>query len=174
MPVPLRLTVCGLPPDESSAIVSVPVRLPEAVGLKITLIVHFAPVFSCAPPLLLWVKSPLAEIVWMWSVESPLLLSTTDLGGLAVFTARAAKASDAGEAVATGPNPVPIREMLGAGPDILLFRTRVPLRVPRAVGAKKTLTVHTVFGGRLPAQLLVWLKSPVTVNPLIVSASVPV
>jgi hypothetical protein len=142
--------------------------------LKITLIVHFAPALSFEPQLLLWVKSPLAEMAWMWSVASPVLLSVTDFGGLAVFTTRAANESDAGDTVAAGPTPVPVRAMFGAGPETLLFRTRVPLRLPRAVGVKVTLTVQTAFGGKLPGQLLVWLKSPVTVNPLMDNGSLPV
>src|SRR6185295_631922 len=113
-------------------------------------------------------------MLWMCSVESPVLVSVTDFEGLAVPTTRAAKGTDDGDTIATGPNPVPVREMLGAGPEILLFRTMVPLRLPRAVGAKVILTIQTAFGGKLAAQLLVWLKSPVTVNPLICSASVPV
>ena len=43
MPVPLRLTVCGLPPKALSLTLSVPVRLPAATGLKVTLMEQLAP-----------------------------------------------------------------------------------------------------------------------------------
>ena len=38
-PVPLRLTLCGLP-GAPSLMVSAPVRAPEAVGVKVTLMVQ--------------------------------------------------------------------------------------------------------------------------------------
>jgi hypothetical protein len=54
VPVPVRLIVCGLP-DALSVMVTVPVRVPVAVGLKVTLILQFPPaatevphVFVCA------------------------------------------------------------------------------------------------------------------------------
>ena len=45
VPVPLKLTVCVLPavPPALSVMVTAPVRAPVAVGLKVTLIVQFAP-----------------------------------------------------------------------------------------------------------------------------------
>lgn len=42
VPVPLRETVCGLP-GALSATEIVPLRLPEALGVKVTWIVQFAP-----------------------------------------------------------------------------------------------------------------------------------
>jgi len=43
----------------------------------------------------------------------------------------------------------------------------VPLRVPLAVGANRMLTEQLDLAARLAPQLLVWLKSPLTVMPLI-------
>jgi hypothetical protein len=37
---------------------------------------------------------------------------------------------------------------------------RVPVRLPAAVGANVTLTVHEPFAGMDEPQVLVWLKSP--------------
>jgi len=50
-PVPLKLTVCVLPPTPLllSAMVSVPVRVPGAVAVKVTLIVQFAPADTPVP-----------------------------------------------------------------------------------------------------------------------------
>jgi hypothetical protein len=42
VPAPLKETVCGLP-GALSVMESVPARLPEALGAKVTLIVQFAP-----------------------------------------------------------------------------------------------------------------------------------
>lgn len=50
-PVPVRLTVCGLAPA-LSVMVSAPVRVPVAVGVKVTLIMQFAPAATLAPQLL--------------------------------------------------------------------------------------------------------------------------
>src|SRR5713101_6587422 len=58
VPVPDRLAVCGLL-VASSVTVNVPLRLPVAVGVKVTLIVEFAPAATDAPQLLVWAKSPL-------------------------------------------------------------------------------------------------------------------
>lgn len=110
----------------------------------------------------------------MWSVVSPVLVSVTDLAGLVVFTTWGAKDSEPGETLAAGPIPVPESEILGAVPEMLLFSMTLPLRLPRAVGLKVTLTVQTAPGGKALPQLLVWLKSPVTVIPLIETVALPV
>ena len=51
VPVPLRLTDCGLP-LALSVMVSVPVTGPPAVGVKVTLIVQFDPAATLVPQLL--------------------------------------------------------------------------------------------------------------------------
>jgi hypothetical protein len=56
VPVPLRLTVCGLP-AASSVIDRCPGRLPGSVGLKVTLIVQLARTASVEPQLSDWLKS---------------------------------------------------------------------------------------------------------------------
>ena len=53
VPLPVRFTVCGLL-LASSAMVIVPVRVPVVVGVKVTLIVQFAPAAKVAPQVLLW------------------------------------------------------------------------------------------------------------------------
>jgi hypothetical protein len=49
-PVPERLTVCGLP-VALSEMVRLPLRVPVAVGVNITLIVQFAPAVTLVPQL---------------------------------------------------------------------------------------------------------------------------
>ena len=51
-PVPVRLTVCGLP-GALSVIVTVPVRVPVAVGVKVTLMVQLALAAKEVPQVLL-------------------------------------------------------------------------------------------------------------------------
>ena len=52
-PVPVRLTVCGLP-EASYVMVMVPVRTPGAVGAKVTLIVQLAAAGTELPHVLVW------------------------------------------------------------------------------------------------------------------------
>ena len=51
VPVPVRLTVCGLPPA-LSVIVIAPVCVPVAVGVNVTLIMQFAPAANDVPQVL--------------------------------------------------------------------------------------------------------------------------
>ena len=57
IPVPVRLTCCGLPPA-LSVIFRVAERLPLAVGVKVTVNVQLAPAATEVPQLLVCVKSP--------------------------------------------------------------------------------------------------------------------
>ena len=56
VPVPVRLTVWGLP-VALSVRVTAAVRDPLAAGVKVTLIVQLAPAATLAPQLLDWAKS---------------------------------------------------------------------------------------------------------------------
>ena len=57
-PVPVRLAVRGLP-VALSVMVTVALRVPAAVGLKVTLIVQLPPTPRLEPQPLVWAKSPL-------------------------------------------------------------------------------------------------------------------
>ena len=50
----------------------------------------------------------------------------------------------------------------------------VPVRLPAAVGANRTATVHDAPAARLLPQVLVWLKSPDVLTVVIGAAAVPV
>ena len=88
-PVPLRLNECGLP-AALSVIVTDAVRVPVAVGLKVTLIVQL-PLFPATelPQLLLCTKSPLFAPVTprlvIVKAPLPILVSVTDCAALVVF-----------------------------------------------------------------------------------------
>jgi hypothetical protein len=76
VPVPVRLTVwvAGL---ALSVIVTAPVRVPAAVGLKVTLRVQLALAARLEPQVLVWEKSPLAVMLIMLRVALPVLLRMT-------------------------------------------------------------------------------------------------
>ncbi len=153
---------------------SEPVRLPVAVGAKLTLMVHEAPTANEVAQLLAWAKSPEALIWPMVNVPSPLLVSVTAWVALLVPTICAANVSDDGDRLATGMTPVPERPMLGGPPVKLPCAVMVPLREPSAVGVNVTVSVHEVFGVIDAGQLLVWAKSPVTTKPVRFKLVLPV
>jgi len=70
VPVPVRLTVCGLP-AALSAIDTAPVRVPLCVGLKVTLMVQLASAARLEPQVFVWLKSPLAAILVILSAVVP-------------------------------------------------------------------------------------------------------
>jgi hypothetical protein len=75
-PVPVRLTVwvAGL---ALSVMVTTPVLVPVAVGLKVTLRVQLALAATLEPQVLVWEKSPLTVILVMLRVALPVLLRVT-------------------------------------------------------------------------------------------------
>ena len=88
---PSRGTVCGLP-AALLLIITVPLRVPVAVGVKVTLKAQLAPGASVAgsvPQVFVWAKSPLLVptivIPVMVKVPSPLFVSVTVCGGLVVL-----------------------------------------------------------------------------------------
>ena len=70
VPVPVRLTVCGLP-AALSVIDNVPVRVPLCVGLKVTLMVQLASAARLGPQVFVWLKSPLAAMLVILSAILP-------------------------------------------------------------------------------------------------------
>jgi hypothetical protein len=80
-PLPLRLAVCGEFPA-LSVIVRVAVRLPAAVGAKVTHMEQLAPLANVAPQLFVWAKSPVTAIRVMVRMAAWLLLSVIVLAAL--------------------------------------------------------------------------------------------
>lgn len=156
-----------------SLTVNVPLRIPADVGVKVTLIVHCPPGARLLPQLLVCAKSPLATMPDRLNAASPTLLRVSDCCALVVFTIWAANASEAGERLAIGATPVPLRETVGAAPGALLVTVSVPFRLPRAVGVNPMLIVQLLPALSVLPQLLAWLKSPVTLMLLITSVAVP-
>src|SRR2546423_549832 len=84
-PVPESDTVCGLLASESVS-VSVPVRVPPAVGVKVTLTVQLAPAARLLPQLLLCEKSPLVAMELNVTAPAVSLVAVTVLAALLVPT----------------------------------------------------------------------------------------
>jgi hypothetical protein len=78
VPVPERLTVCGLPAALSEMLTEA-VRLPLAEGVNVTLIVQLAPAATLDPQLLVCAKSlalvPVSARLEMLKAELPVLFS---------------------------------------------------------------------------------------------------
>src|SRR5258708_19868731 len=161
-PVPVRLTDCGLP-EALSVMLRVPVRLPDAVGVNVTLMVQFAPAATELPQVLVWAKSPLAETPVRFSEALPVLESVTDCAALVVPTVWPAKASEEAERLTTGAEaaaPVPVRLTDCGLPEALSVMLRVPVRLPDAVGVNVTLMVQFAPAATELPHALVWPKSP--------------
>jgi hypothetical protein len=107
--VPVRPTACGLP-DASLVLATVPLLVPTAVGVKVTLIVQLAPARTFVPQVFAWAKSPLATMLVMARDRLPLFVRVTGCAGLVVPTRWVAKLKLEGERATTGAKmPVPVR-----------------------------------------------------------------
>jgi hypothetical protein len=82
-PIPLNGIVCGLL-AALSVMVTDPYRLPLAVGVKVTLIVQFAPAATVVPHELACAKSPVAATLVMINDPLPLFVKVTVCAGVLV------------------------------------------------------------------------------------------
>ena len=100
LPVPVSAIVSGSP-WVLAFMVTAPVRVPIAVGVKVTLRVQLAPAARLALHVFISEKSPLTMMPIMLRAELPLLQSVTVCALLHVPTACAGKVKEAGERVVT-------------------------------------------------------------------------
>jgi hypothetical protein len=154
-PVPVKLTVCELP-LALSVIVKVPVRVPAAVGVKVTLIVQLAPALTLLPQVLVWEKSPLAVMLEMVSVALPVLVRVTICAVLLVPDNWAEKVSEEDDKLTAGPVPVPLKPTVCGLFAALSVIVRLAVSVPRAKGAKVMLIAQFASAATEPPQVLVW------------------
>jgi hypothetical protein len=80
VPIPMRPMLGGLLPA-SLVIVIDPVRVPLAVGVKVTLMVQLAPAFTVLPQVFVWAKSPFTAMLVMVSAAFPIFVSVVLLAG---------------------------------------------------------------------------------------------
>jgi hypothetical protein len=159
-PVPVNDTVCG-DAVALSFTVSVPVRVPLAVGLKVTEILQLDPAVTLPPQVFVSPKSPATAMDITLRVECPELFSVTVCAALVVPIACEAKLKLAGASAAVaGVIPVPVNETACGDPAALSVTDSVPVREPLAVGLKVTEIPQFAPAASVAPQLVVAAKSP--------------
>src|SRR5437868_4651428 len=155
---------------------TVALRLPLAVGVKVTLMVQLDPavsVLGLIGQVLVWAKSPglVPARLMLLMVRSavPLFLSVTVCAALVVPVFWFPKLRLVGLKLTPGAGaliPLPLRATVWGLPLALSVMLTLALRVPIAVGVKVTLMVQEAPAARvleLLGQVLVWAKSPLLV-----------
>jgi hypothetical protein len=176
-PPPLKATVCG-DPLALSVIVSVPMREPAAIGVKVTEIVQLVPVAKLGPHVLVSAKSPDAVMDVMVRAAVLELDSVTVCAALVVPSIWEAKVRLVGESITPGAVtiatvPVPFKAAVCGEPLALSVMVRVPVRAPVAVGVKVTEMEQVPPIARVEPQVWVCAKSPEAAIEVILSAAVP-
>ena len=139
MPVPARLTVCGLV-FALSAIINVPVRAPTAVGVKVTEITQLAPAASVVGDdgqVDVCPKLPVVEILAIVRGMVWLFLRVTLFPALVVVTIWLGKERVAFDKL-TGAVPVPVNCAVCVEFGALSLTVSVPEREPVTMGVKVT------------------------------------
>ena len=160
VPVPERLTVCGLP-RALSMMLTEALKLPLADGLNVALIVQWAPAASDLPQVLPCAKLarlvPLTTMMAILNVAVPVLLRVTVCALLVVFTDWMPKARLVDERLAAG---VPLlKTVADCGLTVALsVRVTAAARVPLAAGVRATLVVQLVRAATLVPQSLALRK----------------
>jgi len=162
-PVPLRLAVWV---PALSMTVSVPVRVPVADGVNVTLIVHLAAGDRFPPQLLVSAKSPVTATLLIVRVADPVLVSVAGCAPLVLPTFVLVKVREAGATLAEFVTPVPDRAAVWGLPVALSLTVKVAVLLPTAAGVNVTLIVQLAPAARLEPQVWVCAKSPLSV-PLI-------
>ena len=104
----------------------------------------------------------------------PLLVTVMVWGVAEVLSATVPKPNELGLRVSKAPKPVPISGTECPLMELLSLIDRVPLREPAAAGVNVTWIVQLLPTASEAGQLLVWLKSPLLLIPVMESAVVPV
>jgi hypothetical protein len=140
--------------------VSVPVRLPAAVGVNVTVTVHEA-LTASVPQLFVSLKSPVTETPEILAEAVPVLVTVTDVLAAEDPSTVLGKVSAPGFVLRTGPAAVPVPERLTVLVTPPATTVSEPERLPEADGVKVTLTEQLPFAAIDEPQLLVSAKSPV-------------
>ena len=152
---------------------------PPADGVKVTLIVQFAPGRSD------WVhvvadllKSPLFGPVKMmfeiFSASFPPLVSVTVCAALVVVTLSVVNVSEVGERVAVAPVPSPNKVALCEPPGASSVITNVAEFDPVALGVNVTVMVQVPPAGTLTPQVFCCVKLPTGLAFVMAMAGVPI
>jgi hypothetical protein len=174
LPVPLRLTFCGLF-EALSVKVSVPLAAPVAVGVNVTPTAQFAPAARLVPHELLAIaKGPLIPTLVMERAVLWRLVTLTVTAELVLPTATAPRFNELADRV-TGelePLPVPLRLTVCGPPGAESVKVSVPVAAPVAVGVNVTPTLQLAPAAMLVPQVLLAIpKVPLT--PILENVSNP-
>jgi hypothetical protein len=175
VPVPVKLTVCGLP-AALSVMLTLPLRVPMAVGRNVTLRLQLpftARVAGLKGQLCVSLKSPAfapptTRLVILKGALPP-FVSVTPCAGLLLFTSWPLNVSMVGASPTAAAIPLPLTPAVWGLLPALSVTVRLALRVPVALGVKVTLIVQLEPAATLAPQLLVWPKSPALapLNPIL-------
>lgn len=165
-PVPSSDTDLG-PLAALSTMDKVPVRLPAAVGLKVTWISQAVSAARLEPHALvpeITAKSPLALMLVMSSVAAPVLVRVTDCPALVVVTTCGANDKLLLESFAAGvgASPVPFKATVCGLLLALSVIDKVPVTAPEELGENVTAMVQVPSPARPVPQLFVWPNPAVT------------
>src|SRR5207302_960993 len=170
VPFPLSVMICGLPPA-LSVTDSVPVRAPEAVGVKVTLMVQFAPAAKVAglvgqalAPVLVAAKSPEAANELIVKAAVPVFVSVTVIGVLVVASGWLPKPRLVGANPTPGAVPFPLSVMICGLPPALSASDSFLLDALPIVGVKVTLMVQFAPAAKV-AGLVGQALAPLLVPP---------
>src|ERR1700677_58718 len=154
--------------------VRVPLRSPDAVGVKVTLIVQLALGAKVAEQLLTSAKSPVVWSVPTLNATFPVFVRVTACVALEVPTCCAENVRLVGAREAIAPEPVPLRWMTWGEPAALSTTRIDPVRVPAVIGVKVTDNVQLAAAGTPAPQLSVSAKSPPVVIDEIANDALPI
>src|SRR5207248_1749827 len=180
VPFPLSATVCGLP-LALSVTNSVPVRILEAVGVKVTLIEQLAPAAKvrseerrAGTEGRAAGTSPEAEKEVIVKAAVPVLVSVTVTDALMVARGWLPKPRLVGANPTAGAVPFPLSATVCGLPPALSVTDSVPVRAPEVVGVKVTLIEQLAPAAKVAglvrqalAPVLVAAKSPEAAKELI-------
>lgn len=174
VPVPVKATVCGAPatPLLEMVTVSVPLLVPGAVGVKVTVIVQLPPTFTPPPQLSVSAKLPVVEMATVIGTLL-VLVRVTVCPPLVVPGAWLLKVRLPREIWVEIVIPVPERPTVCAVVEAEVVMDREPVRVPVAVGVKAMLKRQPAPMAKDVGQLLVWAKSPLMLIAVILIAPLP-
>ena len=183
VPVPLRLTLWGLPVALSARVMAA-VRVPLAVGVKVTLIVQLTPAATLEPQLLVCAKSlalaPETAMLVTLKDVLPEFVRVIVWAVLVVPTDWLPKSRLVDDRLTTAAALVPVPERVTAWglPLTLSVMDSEAVRLPLAAGLNVTLTEQLALAASELPQVLVWVKSlalaPVSAMLVMLIAALPV
>jgi hypothetical protein len=136
-----------------SLMLTLPLRVPVVLGLKVTLMLQLAPAARVAPQVVVSAKSPLTAILLMVKLDPPVFVRVEDWAALLVPTVVAGKEREVGERpTAAAPTPVPDRLALCVPALSVTFK--LAAKEAALAGVKVTLMVHVAPPARLEPQVL--------------------